>query len=158
MFRALLYVLSASDCFFVSAAGSPIAGDMKLRLPMATQTIGVRRSPRARAAVGEAAILLIAMAISQSPGFTGYASLDRKRRMHRLARRKRARQYASARAARAPDVQISKNLSSPRAKNIPLTASGKSALLIRPSHPTRGAARDRHETRGGMRWTRRLRL
>ena len=25
--------------------------------------------------------------------------------------------------------------------------------IIRLSHPTRGAARDRHETRGGMRWT-----
>jgi hypothetical protein len=44
--------------------------------------------------------------------------------------------------------------SSPLAENIPLSPSGKSVVSLRPSHPTRGAARDRHETRGGMRWTR----
>ena len=49
-------------------------------------------------------------------------------------------------------------LSTPSHKNISLKPSGKSALLFRPSHPTRGAARDRHETRGGMRWTWMLRL
>jgi hypothetical protein len=35
---------------------------------------------------------------------------------------------------------------------------GKSVAYLRPSHPTQGAARDRHETRGGMRWTWMLRL
>ena len=45
-----------------------------------------------------------------------------------------------------------KNLSIPPSKNIPLKPSGKSALQVRPSHPTRGACA-RHETRGGMRWT-----
>jgi hypothetical protein len=44
-------------------------------------------------------------------------------------------------------------LSSPLRKNIPLVPSGKSVALLFASHPTRGAARDRHETRGGMRWT-----
>jgi hypothetical protein len=48
------------------------------------------------------------------------------------------------------------NLSTPSRKNIPLTLSGKSALSARPSHPIRGAARDRHERCGGMRWTRAL--
>ena len=36
-------------------------------------------------------------------------------------------------------------LSSPFAKNIPLSPSGKSSLQARPSHPARGAYRDRHE-------------
>jgi hypothetical protein len=40
----------------------------------------------------------------------------------------------------------------------PLNPSGKSPLQLRPSHPMRGAGRDRHETRGGMRWTRRRRM
>jgi hypothetical protein len=40
------------------------------------------------------------------------------------------------------DGKISKNLSSPPAKNIPLSPSGKSALPTRPSHPMRGALRD----------------
>jgi hypothetical protein len=35
-------------------------------------------------------------------------------------------------------------------------SSGKSVVSLRPSHPTRGACA-RHETRGGMRWTRCLR-
>jgi hypothetical protein len=38
-----------------------------------------------------------------------------------------------------PTGKSPKNLSSPRAKNIPLSPSGKSVILIRPSHPTRGA-------------------
>ncbi len=37
---------------------------------------------------------------------------------------------------------------------IPLLSSGKSALSLCPSHPARGADRDRHDTRCGMRWTR----
>ena len=37
---------------------------------------------------------------------------------------------------------------------ISLNPSGKSLLQTRPSHPARGAYRDRHETRDGMRWTR----
>jgi hypothetical protein len=40
---------------------------------------------------------------------------------------------------------------------ISLNASGKSLLQISPSHPARGAYRDRHETRDGMWWTRRHR-
>src|SRR6476660_1208812 len=59
----------------------------------------------------------------------------------------------AAAATKQPDGQISKNLSSPRAKNIPLNPSGKSALRLRASHPTRGALRT-SRTRGGMRWTR----
>jgi hypothetical protein len=40
-----------------------------------------------------------------------------------------------------PDGQISKNLSSPASKNIPLNLSGKSLLEIHPSHPKRGGSR-----------------
>ena len=47
-----------------------------------------------------------------------------------------------SRATNRPDGQISKNLSSPRAKNIPLNPSGKSALWLRASHPLRGALRN----------------
>jgi hypothetical protein len=36
---------------------------------------------------------------------------------------------------------------------ISLNPSGKSALSTRPSHPTRGAVRDRHGRWCGMRWT-----
>ena len=50
------------------------------------------------------------------------------------------------------------NLSIPSRKNIPLNLSGKSALRIGPSHPMRGADRESSRTRGGMRWTRELRL
>jgi hypothetical protein len=39
-------------------------------------------------------------------------------------------------------------------KNIPLLARPKSVLELFPSQPTRGAYHDRHETRGGVRWTR----
>jgi hypothetical protein len=48
----------------------------------------------------------------------------------------------AAGATNQPDGQITKNLSSPRAKNIPLNPSGKSALPTRPSHPMRGALRN----------------
>jgi hypothetical protein len=51
------------------------------------------------------------------------------------------------------DGQISKILPSPSRKNIPLKPSGKSALSVCPSRPDKRGARDRHETRGGMRWT-----
>src|SRR5258708_28927048 len=54
-----------------------------------------------------------------------------------------------------PDGQISFFCQAP---NFLLPSWGKSVAFLRPSHPTRGAARDRHETRGGMRWTRMLRL
>src|SRR6267154_3098032 len=54
-----------------------------------------------------------------------------------------------------PDGQISFFCQAP---NFLLPSWGKSVAFLRPSHPTRGAARDRHETRGGMRWTRKLRL
>jgi len=62
---------------------------------------------------------------------------------------------AARRANHAATSQI--RLSSPRAKNIPLNPSGKSALPTRPSHPMRGALRT-SRTRGGMRWTRESRL
>ena len=39
-------------------------------------------------------------------------------------------------------------------KNISVPIYPKSILELSPSHPTRGAYHDRHETRGGMRWTR----
>ena len=58
-----------------------------------------------------------------------------------------------AAATKQLDGQISKKLSSPWLKNIPLNPSGKSALPLRASHPTRGALRT-SRTRGGMRWTR----
>src|SRR5882757_686156 len=47
-----------------------------------------------------------------------------------------------SRATNQPDGQISKNLSSPPTKNIPLSPSGKSVVLIGPSRPTRGALRN----------------
>jgi hypothetical protein len=47
-------------------------------------------------------------------------------------------------------------MSSPRIKNISLNTSGKSPLVIRPSHATRGVRTSR--TRGGMRWTRQRRV
>jgi hypothetical protein len=56
-------------------------------------------------------------------------------------------------ATNRPDGQISKNLSSLPAKNIPLSPSGKSPLCLRTSHPLRGALRT-SRTRGEMRWTR----
>jgi hypothetical protein len=43
------------------------------------------------------------------------------------------------------DGQITQKLSSPLRKNISLNLSGKSLLQARPSHPMRGAGRDRHE-------------
>ena len=55
-------------------------------------------------------------------------------------------------ATKQPAGQIGKKLSSPWLKNIPLNPSGKSALPLRASHPTRGALRT-SRTRGGMRWT-----
>src|SRR5258707_9892151 len=45
-------------------------------------------------------------------------------------------------ATKQPDGQISKILSSPSHKNIPLNPSGKSPLRLRPSHPMRGALRN----------------
>jgi hypothetical protein len=42
-------------------------------------------------------------------------------------------------ATKQPDGQITQNLSSPLAKNIPLAPSGKSVVSLCPSHPTRGA-------------------
>jgi hypothetical protein len=44
----------------------------------------------------------------------------------------------AARAAKQPDGQITKNLSRPGSKNIPLNASGKSALSARPVSPDEG--------------------
>src|SRR5260370_40279374 len=43
-----------------------------------------------------------------------------------------------------PDGQITELLSSPLCKNIPVPALPKSLLYRQPSHPTRGAYRDRH--------------
>jgi len=82
-----------------------------------------------------------------------------RRPQHPLARNGKV---ASLHATKQPDGQIKQILSSPSRKNIPLNPSGKSGLPTRPSHPTRGAARDRHERavgcggRGGLR--RRARL
>jgi len=82
-----------------------------------------------------------------------------RRPQHPLARNDKV---ASLHATKQPDGQIKQILSSPSRKNIPLNPSGKSGLPTRPSHPTRGAARDRHERavgcggRGGLR--RRARL
>jgi hypothetical protein len=45
-------------------------------------------------------------------------------------------------ATNQPDGQITKNLSTPSRKNIPLNPSGKSALLACASHPMRGALRN----------------
>ena len=39
-------------------------------------------------------------------------------------------------------------------KNISVPIYPETLLELSPSHPTRGAYHDRHETRGGMRWTR----
>src|SRR5258707_12264620 len=60
-------------------------------------------------------------------------------------------------AANQPDGQITKSLSSPSGKNSSLLLSGKSALGLPPSCPTRGAIARRHERgagcggRGGVR-------
>src|SRR5882757_3613764 len=71
-------------------------------------------------------------------------------------------EVALSRATKQPDGQISKNLSSPPTKNIPLSPSGKSMVLIGPSRPTRGAlrnvtkravgcgGREGHEDEGGL--------
>jgi hypothetical protein len=48
-------------------------------------------------------------------------------------------------AGRLPDGQITKFLSSPSRKNIPLRALPKSPVYQSPSRPTRGALRGRHE-------------
>jgi hypothetical protein len=45
-------------------------------------------------------------------------------------------------------------VSSPLCKNISVFTHPKSLLELFASHPTRGAYRDRHGRRGGMRWTR----
>jgi hypothetical protein len=45
-------------------------------------------------------------------------------------------------ATKQRDGQITQNLSSPPAKNIPVAASGKSVVFLRASHPTRGALRN----------------
>jgi hypothetical protein len=45
-------------------------------------------------------------------------------------------------------------VSSPLCKNILVFTYPKSLLELFASHPTRGAFHDRHERRGGMRWTR----
>jgi hypothetical protein len=74
-------------------------------------------------------------------------------RRSKLLRGARKDKSMRADATQQPDGQISKNLSGPWLKNIPLNPSGKSALPTRPSHPMRGALRT-SRTRGGMRWTR----
>ena len=49
------------------------------------------------------------------------------------------------RCSNVPDGQITELLSSPVCKNIPVFNYPKSLLELSPSHPTRGAYRDRHE-------------
>ena len=56
----------------------------------------------------------------------------------------------------APTVQIRLRQNNPTGK-IPLPASGKSVVKIRPSHPIRGADRESSRTWGEMRWTRQRR-
>jgi hypothetical protein len=75
-----------------------------------------------------------------------------------LLRLKRKRNLAIGPATKQHDGKITKSLSIPSHKNIPLNLSGKSALGVRPSHPMRGADRESSRTCGEMRWTRELRL
>src|SRR5207247_5645036 len=67
---ASLYLLSTSDCFFVSAAGCAMAGEIKPKWPTAQITGGANRSPSTSTAMGVAIYLLIPMAASnaQIPG------------------------------------------------------------------------------------------
>ncbi len=65
-----------------------------------------------------------------------------KRSLRRLTRK---RNLALRLRHNNPTGKSPKSLSSPAAKNIPLSPSGKSVIWIRPSHPMRGAGRDRHE-------------
>src|SRR6267154_5954084 len=80
---------------------------------------------------------------------------QRNRTMLRIAGRTlhRVRDTRGARAA----VVICPSgsfVSSPVCKNISVSVHPKSHLELFASHPERGAYHDRHETRGGMRWTR----
>ncbi len=61
--------------------------------------------------------------------------------------------YVSAGGTIRPDGQISKNLSSPFAKNILVFRKTKSVLYPRRPVPQRGGSRS-SRTRGGMRWPR----
>ena len=61
-------------------------------------------------------------------------------------------------ATKQPAGQISKNLSSPLSKNIPLSSSGKSALPARAVSPDERDGSRSSRTCGEMRWTRRPRL
>ena len=65
-----------------------------------------------------------------------------KSRLRRLARKRNLAIWPRQNNATGKSV---KTLSSPLEKNIPLPPSGKSVVSLHPSHPTRGAARDRHE-------------
>src|SRR6267378_8679389 len=53
-----------------------------------------------------------------------------------------------------PSGSLLTGVSSPVCKNISVSIHPKSLLELFASHPERGAYHDRHETRGGMRWTR----
>jgi len=57
----------------------------------------------------------------------------------------------------APDGQISKFLSSPRSKNIPLCLSGKSSLRACAIPSRKRGVGHRHKRWDGMRWTRQRR-
>jgi hypothetical protein len=57
-------------------------------------------------------------------------------------------------ATNQPDGQITKNLSSPSRKNIPLNVSGKSVLSTCLSRPGKRGVSRSSRTRDGMRWTR----
>ena len=57
-----------------------------------------------------------------------------------------------------PSGKSPESLSSPFEKIFRFSEIGKSVHIIRPSHPMRGADRESSRTRGGMRWTRKLRL
>jgi len=62
-----------------------------------------------------------------------------------LLRSKRHGRLALAGATKQPDGQISKNLSSPSVKINRLTRRANQRYQLAPSHPVRGAGRDRHE-------------
>ena len=112
---------------------------------------GEIRLQELRAQAGNAVRRLV-LVIARSEA-TKQPCLGRRYGLLRLARNDDVKHCAT----KQPDGQISKSLSSPSEKNIPLNPSGKSAL--RPARLTRQEGRSRSSrTRGGMRWTRWLRL
>ena len=75
-----------------------------------------------------------------------------------LLRLARKRNLAAWAATQQPDGQITKTCPSLFRKIFRLTRRANQHYEVRPSHPMRGADRESSRTRGGMRWTRELRL